>query len=164
VIRPLTDADLPAAAALNDAAVPAVNALGLDGLTTLVPRCSVAVVADDGAGPVGLLLAMEPGVEYSSENYRWFSTHRPGSLYVDRIVVAPAAQGRGLGRALYRTAAAHALAHDHREITCEVNIDPPNPGSMAFHEGLGFTRVGEQSTTGGTVRVALLAIRTTELH
>lgn len=43
------------------------------------------------------------------------------------------------------------------EVTCEVNLVPPNPESLAFHHRLGFRQVGEQSTYGGSVRVALLA-------
>ena len=43
------------------------------------------------------------------------------------------------------------------EVTCEVNLEPPNPASLAFHARLGFRQVGEQVTKGGSVRVALLA-------
>lgn len=156
--RPIAPADVPALAALNDAAVPAVNALGPDGLAAHVPRCDVALVipADDGA-PLAFLLALAPGADYASDNYRWFSVHRPGSLYVDRIVVAPHAHGRGLGRRLYDTVLDRARELGLHEVTCEVNLEPPNPESLAFHARLGFRRVGEQSTTGGTVRVALLA-------
>ncbi|WP_155855168.1 GNAT family N-acetyltransferase [Actinotalea ferrariae] len=157
VIRDLRDDDLPVLAALNDAAVPAVNALGLDGLAAHVPRCAVALVADDVTGPAGFLLALAPGAAYASENYRWFSAHRPGSLYVDRIVVAPTAHGRGLGRALYAATAGRADALGLAEVTCEVNLEPPNPGSLRFHRRLGFEQVGTQRTTGGTVEVALLA-------
>jgi len=158
IVRQIVPTDLPALAALNEAAVPAVGALGLDGLTALVPRCDVAVVIDDDAGlPVAFLLALAPGSDYQSENYRWFDSHRPGSLYVDRIVVAPRAHGRGLGRLLYAAVADRAGRLGLAEITCEVNLDPPNPQSSAFHAKLGFTQVGEQVTKGGGVRVALLA-------
>jgi uncharacterized protein len=157
-LRPIAPADLPALATLNDAAAPAVNRLGLDGLAAHVPRCDLAVmVADDAGSPAAFLLALAPGADYDSENYRWFSAHRPGSLYVDRIVVAPAAHGRGLGRALYGAVADRATELGLTEITCEVNLEPPNPGSLAFHARLGFTQVGEQVTKGGAVRVALLA-------
>lgn len=156
--RPVTPDDVPALAALNDAAVPAVNALGTGGLAAHLPDCDLALVVpgDDGA-PVAFLLAVAPGSAYASANYRWFSDHRPGSLYVDRIVVAPHAHGRGLGRLLHDAALDRARALGLGEVTCEVNLDPPNPGSLAFHRRLGFTPVGEQTTTGGTVRVALLA-------
>lgn len=156
--RPIASVDLPALAALNDAAVPAVSPLGLAGLTAHVPRCEVAVVIDDDAGvPVAFLLALAPGADYASENFRWFEAHRPGSLYVDRIVVAPTAHGRGLGRLLYATVAGRASELGLAEITCEVNLEPPNPQSLAFHARLGFAQVGEQVTKGGAVRVALLA-------
>lgn len=159
--RVIVPADLAALSELNEAAVPAVNSLGLAGLTAHVPRCDVAVVIDDDAGlPAAFLLALVPGSAYDSENYLWFSTHRPGSMYVDRIVVDPAAHGRGLGRALYSAVAERAAALGLAEITCEVNLEPPNPGSLAFHTRLGFAQIGEQVTKGGTVRVALLA-RTT---
>lgn len=148
--------DLPTLAALNDAAVPAVNALGLDGLAAHVPTCTVAVVAHADDELLGFLLALAPGADYPSENYRWFSRHRPGSLYVDRIVVAPHAHGRGVGRALYAAADERARALGLPRVTCEVNLDPPNPGSSAFHARLGFRRVGELDTKGGTVRVELL--------
>lgn len=156
--RPVTPDDVPALAALNDAAVPAVNALGPDGLAAHVPGCDVALVVpgDDGA-PLAFLLAVAPGAAYASENYRWFSAHRPGSLYVDRVVVAPHAHGCGLGRLLYDAVVERAQALGLGEVTCEVNLEPPNPSSLAFHDRLGFTRVGEQETTGGSVRVALLA-------
>lgn len=159
VLRAAQPADVPWLAALNDAAVPAVNALGTSGLADHLPRCDVALVAGDPrtGDPLGFLLALAPGSGYASENYRWFSTHRPGSLYVDRIVVAPHAHGRGVGRALYAAVDDAAARAGLAGVTCEVNLDPPNPGSLAFHHRLGFARVGEQTTSGGTVRVALLA-------
>jgi predicted GNAT superfamily acetyltransferase len=156
--RPITADDVPALAELNDAAVPAVNELGADGLSEHVPGCDVAlVVPDDDGAPLAFVLGVAPGADYASENYRWFAEHRPGSLYVDRIVVAPHAHGRGLGRTLYVAVAQRARELGLGEITCEVNLEPPNPQSLAFHARLGFERVGELVTKGGSVRVALLA-------
>ncbi|GAA2728739.1 GNAT family N-acetyltransferase [Cellulomonas aerilata] len=156
--RPIAPADVPALAHLNDAAVPAVNELGAAGLAAHVPGCDVAlVVPDDDGAPLAFVLAVAPGAGYASENYRWFSEHRPGSLYVDRIVVAPHAHGRGLGRTLYAAVAGRAHELGLGEITCEVNLEPPNSQSLAFHARLGFRQVGEQVTKGGAVRVALLA-------
>ena len=76
-------------------------------------------------------------------------------LYVDRIVVDGAARGQGIGRALYDELFAYAGGRTAR-ITCEVNVRPPNPGSLRFHERAGFRAVGEQSTEGGTKQVRLL--------
>jgi predicted GNAT superfamily acetyltransferase len=162
-LRPVTAADLPGLAALNDAAVPAVNLLGLEGARAHVPRCDLALVAEADGDIVGFVLAIAPGADYASENYRWFAEHLPGSLYVDRIVVAPAAHGRGVGRALYMAVDARARELGLGHVTCEVNLQPPNPRSLAFHERLGFTRVGEQATKGGSVVVALLRRDVAEL-
>ena len=156
-LRRVVASDLPALAELNDAAVPAVNGLGLDGLTAHVPVCDLALVAELDGEAAGFVLALAPGADYASENYRWFSTHVPGSLYVDRIVVAPTAHGRGIGRALYAAVDARARELGLGVVTCEVNLEPPNPQSLAFHERLGFQRVGEQATKGGSVVVALLS-------
>ncbi|WP_066582172.1 GNAT family N-acetyltransferase [Cellulomonas timonensis] len=156
-LRPALPGDVPALAALNDAAAPAVNALGVEGLAAHLPRCDLALVVDDAAGrPQALILALTPGADYDSENYRWFAEHRPGSMYVDRIVVAPSAHGHGIGRALHDAVVERARALGLDEVTCEVNLDPPNPQSLAFHRRLGFAQIGEQSTHGGAVRVAML--------
>ena len=60
----------------------------------------------------------------------------------------------GIGAGLYRNLF-ESLPQASR-VTCEVNVRPPNPGSMAFHRDLGFTVVGEQDTEDGAKRVALM--------
>jgi predicted GNAT superfamily acetyltransferase len=155
-LRAVEAADLDALADLNDAAAPAVNALGRAAFAAHVPGCDLAVIAADDDGPLGFLLALAPGAAYASENYRWFGAHVPGSLYVDRVVVAPHAHGRGVGRALYAAVDARARELGLRVVTCEVNVDPPNPQSLAFHDRLGFEPLGELVTKGGAVTVRLL--------
>jgi predicted GNAT superfamily acetyltransferase len=49
------------------------------------------------------------------------------------------------------------VASGLREVTCEVNLEPPNPRSLAFHDRLGFVQVGELVTKNDTITVALLA-------
>lgn len=51
----------------------------------------------------------------------------------------------------------HARAVAAPVVTAEVNVDPPNPVSSAFHESMGFAEVGRQETYGGSVTVALMA-------
>jgi hypothetical protein len=155
-VRPVAEADLPRLASINDAAVPAVSPLGLDGLRSHLPLCDLAVAAEHDGSPAAMLLALAPGSEYASENYRWFETNHPGTLYVDRIVVAPEAHGRGIGRALYGAALTRAAELGLAEVSCEVNLDPPNPQSIAFHTRLGFRQIGELETKGGTITVALM--------
>ena len=158
VVRPLESSDLPAVLALNNAAVPAVPPATKEELAQLVVVAGLAVVAEvDPGRPVGFLLAMDPGVGYESENYRWFSARSDSFVYVDRIVVAVGERGTGIGRALHAAAFDRAAEHGRAEVTCEVNVRPANPESLAFHERLGFTKLGEQETKGGAYRVALLA-------
>jgi len=42
-----------------------------------------------------------------------------------------------------------------KSLSCEVNLDPPNPASMAFHMSYGFIQIGRMHTSDGR-HVALL--------
>jgi uncharacterized protein len=160
IIRSLRASDLDVLVALNEDAAPAVNVVNRDELCGLADQSAAALVVDDGA-PAGLLLALAPGIEYPSENYRWFSARAAvaGSdfLYVDRIIVASRLRGTGVGARLYAALFETARKQHRDEVLCEVNLEPPNPGSLRFHERLGFAEVGQQWTKGDTVQVALLA-------
>jgi predicted GNAT superfamily acetyltransferase len=160
VLRELEPADLPAVVELNNDAVPAVPMADEDELALLTAFASLSVVAVDEDDPdevLGFLIAMDPGLSYASENYRWFSARNDDFLYVDRIVIGAEARGTGIGRLLYGAVFAKAEVDGRREVTCEVNLRPANPRSLGFHDALGFRRVGEQDTKGGAIRVALLA-------
>jgi len=88
------------------------------------------------------LLAFDQGAYYDSPNYQWFRERYPRFVYIDRVVVAPAARGRGLARLLYGDLFRCARVAGHDVVVCEVNIEPPNPASDALHEALGFAQVG----------------------
>jgi uncharacterized protein len=156
VLRPYDPSDLSALVAINDAATPAVPITPAEELAELIGMSRLTVVADDG-GPAGFVVALAPGLPYTSENYRFFSARSSDFLYVDRIVLAARLQGQGVGPRLYAAVEEAARADGAREITCEVNTRPANPGSLAFHARLGFREVGRQETKGGSTEVALLA-------
>ena len=160
ILRAFRDDDLDGLVAVNDAAYPAVPITPAAELAELIGMSSVVVVVDDGA-PAGFVLGMPPGLAYQSENYLFF-TARARELsstfvYVDRIVLAAHLRGRGLGPRLYEAVFAEARRVGAAEVLCEVNVEPPNPGSLAFHTRLGFVEVGRQPTKGGANVVALLA-------
>ncbi len=101
-----------------------------------------------GAGDA-FMIALDQSADYGSPNFKWFRDRYDRFAYVDRVVVSPAARGGGLARRLYADLFAVALETGHTRIVCEVNADPPNPASDAFHRALGFSVVGEASIYGG---------------
>jgi predicted GNAT superfamily acetyltransferase len=98
-----------------------------------------------------LLIAFDQGADYDSPNFLWFRDRYDRFVYVDRVVTAAAARGRGLARALYLALIAAARAAGHERIVCEVNRDPPNPASDAFHRSMGFVGVGSAELGNGKV-------------
>ena len=154
----MRDVDLPDVAALNHAASPAVSDIGEDAIRQLRDMSEICLLARNAHGTaIAFLMSLGPGQPYDSENYQWFETRGVPHQYIDRIVVATSAKGTGVGRALYESVIEHARQSGASEVTCEVNISPPNPGSLAFHERMGFQRLAEQDTKNGTIRVALMA-------
>jgi len=141
---------------LNNAAAPAVNTLTAGALRELLSWSAPCLVAEAGDAAAGFVLALPgPGLMYPSDNYRRFSEDFDAFLYVDRVVVDPEMRSRGLGAALYGELSSRAEGNWPR-ICAEVNVRPPNPRSLAFHERHGFQVVGEQDTEGGVKRVTLL--------
>jgi predicted GNAT superfamily acetyltransferase len=103
------------------------------------------------------LLAFDQGADYDSPNFLGFRQRYPRFVYVDRIVVAPRARGRGHARRLYLDLFEQVLAAGHDRVVCEVNADPPNPASDAFHAELGFIEVGTAAIHGGSKTVSYLS-------
>ena len=81
----------------------------------------------------------------------------PRLLYVDRVAVTPAWQGRGVGLALYR-GLVDAGGGRWPVLCAEVNVRPRNDRSLAFHERFGFEVVGETEDVRHGTRVAMLAL------
>ncbi len=114
-----------------------------------------------GMGDVdAALIAFDQDSPYDGLHFAWFRARYKRFVYVDRLVVAPAARGQGFARALYADLFAVAVSAGHTLATCEVNIDPPNPASLAFHAQVGFLPVGEASwrEKGKTVRYLARAL------
>jgi predicted GNAT superfamily acetyltransferase len=103
------------------------------------------------------LLALDQDADYDSPNFQWFRARYPRFVYVDRIVVAASARGRGCARRLYSDLFEHTRRAGHDRVVCEVNSSPPNPESDAFHAALGFLEVGTASIYGGSRTVRYLS-------
>ena len=156
VLESITAADFPAFLKLNNLAVPHVNALDDSALAALTEQAwsCQKVTLDDRM--LGFLVVLTPGQHYQSLNYRWFSDHYGQFAYVDRVVVAEESRGLGLASMLYDDLFDSAQRGGLERLCCEVNLQPPNPASLAFHAQRGFIEVGQQETEGGSKRVSLL--------
>ncbi|KMO10344.1 GNAT family N-acetyltransferase [Methylobacterium platani] len=153
-LHPLDDLD--AVLALNAANAAETSHLDEPALRALIDQSFLAAAVTGPGGLAAFLIALDQDASYASPNFRWFQGRYPGFVYVDRIVTAPAARGRGLARALYETLFARAASAGHERIACEVNRVPPNPGSDAFHAALGFREVGTAAIHQGTKTVRYL--------
>lgn len=155
-IRDAVPTDIERLARINAAGEPGVGPATAETLARLVAASRMTLVAEDESGPIGFILVMLEGLDYASPNYRWISERYPSFAYCDRIAIDPGARGRGVGEALYAAAFAR-LAGERAELVCEVNLAPPNPGSLRFHARLGFQPIGERWDGDGAKGVVFLA-------
>lgn len=155
LLRDATLADHLAILALNQRYVELLSPLDAARLAQLETQAAYHRVVEDRGRIAGFLLAFREGADYDSPNYRWFVAREPRFLYVDRVVVDGATQGRGLGAALYRDLFAFAATQGVETIACEYDSQPPNEASRRFHARFGFREVGRQWLPGGHKEVSL---------
>jgi len=154
--RLFLESDIDAALELNNLNTPAVGELDREQLQFLIDHSlySFAIGADTLHA---FCITFAPGAPYTSVNYQWFSQNYSDFVYLDRIVVSENMRNQTLGEKLY-------LAVEQRMIkdrcapilTCEVNLNPPNHGSIRFHNRIGFHEVGQQESKPG-LTVSLLS-------
>ena len=158
-IREAVGADHAAVLALNNGAVPHVNALDAARFDALVGYATYFRVAEDDTGIAGFVLCVAPGTPYWSDNYAWFAARHGAApdafVYLDRVVVAPRARRGGVGRALYADLERFVRGRWPR-ITLEVNLRPPNPTSVEFHRRMGFVEVGVREYDAGRCAVSMM--------
>ena len=88
------------------------------------------------------LIAFDQDAHYDNTNFNWFGTRYDRFVYVDRIVVSESLRGAGAAQKLYEHLFALVASAGRDWVVCEINSDPPNPISDAFHEKMGFKEVG----------------------
>lgn len=157
-LRESTPTDWPRMLELNLTSERELSPLDEQRLEWILSLADCSVLAEHGREIAGFALAIPPGTEYDSENYRWFAARFERFLYLDRIVVAESQRRHGVGTRLYDAMEAAAVPFDR--MVCEVNVLPPNPASLAFHMARGYTEI-DRLEHGSEKVVALLG---KELH
>lgn len=145
---------------LNAAEVLKTSPMGLERLRALARLSGYHKVAVVDGQVAAFLLAMREDTAYANDNYAWFAARFPRFVYVDRIVVSADFPGLGIGSRLYEDLFADARSQDIGKVTCEYNLQPPNPASRRFHDKFGFRELGRQWVAGGTKLVSLQAAET----
>jgi len=154
VIRSIIPADLGRILEINQANVPEVGSIDADRLAFLVDESPIALAVDLDGWTVGFCLVMASDSNYDSVNYRWFTARHDDFMYLDRVAFEVEAQGRGLGTLLYAEVDRLMVERGDSHLALEVNVDPPNEPSLAFHARRGFLEVGQQDTPYG-IRVSM---------
>jgi uncharacterized protein len=155
MIRNANASDFDRILALNQEAVHFTSPMDLARLTRLDTQSAYHRVIELDGEVVAFLLALREGADYPNPNYGWFSERLERFLYVDRIVISSAQQGKRLGQALYDDLFAYAKREGVDRIACEFDVEPPNPVSQRFHARYGFSEIGTQWVAGGSKRVSL---------
>jgi predicted GNAT superfamily acetyltransferase len=153
-IHKLSSLDVAIMLPLNNTHAQETSALDDASFTALLDTAFYARGMDRGA--TAFLIALDHNASYESPNFIWFKAARESFVYIDRIIVLSSARGRGIARLLYDDLFAEARKAGHDRVVCEVNIDPPNLASEAFHVTMGFKTVGEATIHKGTKTVRYL--------
>lgn len=142
VIRPARWEDRRGVLAVNRAGAPGVSPLGEAAFAEAMELCDFFRVVRADGEMVAYLMAMTSDAAYAGEEFAWFRARHDGFLYIDQVAVAEGWRRRGVAALLYEQAEAFARGRGLSRLVCEVNLDPPNPGSAAFHARQGFARAG----------------------
>lgn len=159
-LRALRADDEHSVLGINADSQPHVARLWPAELTRLLALSAQHVVVEDAAGGViGYALVFAHDADYDGEEFQILRRQLAEPfLYIDQIALAPSARGRGIGRLVYAGLAQRAEAQGLRALCCEVNTQPANPASLAFHERLGFGPIiGTLATQDGRQVLLLLS-------
>ena len=139
--RRLTTDDVEAMWAINEEGLPGTGQVSQVELAALLDRSNLAMGCFKSGGMLGFVICLPPGTDYGSLNYAWFDERYDAFVYVDRIAVAEVHRNKGVGSHLYDQVISFAET-TLTPVAAEVNLEPPNPGSMRFHERFAFEEVG----------------------
>jgi hypothetical protein len=150
--------DLERILELNEESVHFLSPLTMEKLEKLAEQSEMLSVIEVDGSVEAFVLTIREGNDYDSVNYQWFAGHYERFLYIDRVVVSVRMHGKGFGRELYHAVFEHAKQTGVPYVTAEIDINPPNPGSLIFHEKFGFKEVGKQTVADGKKVVSLQVV------
>lgn len=157
-IRRLESKDVTAAWQINEQGLPGTGQVSLEEMADLFALSELPIgVFDDGV-MLGFVLCLTPRTRYTSLNYAWFNERYQEFLYVDRIAITVGHRGKGIGSLLYERVIEHAESLQF-PVTAEVNLTPPNPGSIRFHERHSFTEIGVFSQGEKSVTMMMRSLK-----
>jgi len=155
VIRDVREHELDSVLALNNAAGAGILPIDADRLRFFWRHAAYFRVAETDGHLAGFLIALMPDATYDSPNFLWFRERYPEFVYIDRIVIAGAHRGAGLGRIFYADVQSFAEVRSPL-IACEVFVTGGRDPALLFHGSFGFHEVGQQVVPGIGLRAAYL--------
>ncbi|MDY0236581.1 MAG: GNAT family N-acetyltransferase [Gudongella sp.] len=158
IIRKFETEDSDRLLELNHESVHFLSPLTKEKLNSLILQSETLNVIEVDGVVEAFVMTLREGKEYDSVNYLWFSNNYDHFLYVDRVVVSLKMHGKGLGNMLYNSVFSHAKLVGVPYVAAEIDISPPNPGSLRFHEKFGFKEVGKQTVADGKKVVSLQVV------
>jgi predicted GNAT superfamily acetyltransferase len=153
--REITNRDIDGILALNESSIFYLSPLSHERLADLLKQAVYQKAVEIDGRMVSFILAFDHAALYDSPNYLWFKRRYRNFLYIDRIVVQKEFRLKGVADYLYRQLFHFAREKNYAWIACEIDIDPPNVGSLKFHEKYKFFEVGRQRPYNGKKEVSL---------
>jgi predicted GNAT superfamily acetyltransferase len=156
-LRPITETDRADVLALNEAHVELLSPMDDARLDYLLDHSDRAEVIDVDGAFAGFVMTFASGSAYDGENFGWFTARFADFTYLDRVVLHEDFRRRGLGSQVYDELEA---SSGRPLFALEVNLDPPNDASLAFHHARGFVEVGQRVSSGHLVSLFLKTLPT----
>lgn len=141
-IRALQISDSSSIWEINEQGLPGTGKVSEQEIVDLLEFSSLSIGLFDNNSLLGFVICLPPKTAYGSLNYLWFNERYDDFLYVDRIAVSTANRNQKIGSKLYQ-AVIDTASKLGVPIAAEVNLRPPNPDSVRFHQRHGFTEIGQ---------------------
>ena len=150
-IRPAVAQDANAIIGLNSNVVELTSPMDKKRFELLFSQCALIIVAERNGAIVGFLMGFDGNCQYDSANFKWFRSRLASFFYVDRVVVSETDRGTGIGKAFYQYIRNWSRDQRIETLAAEMNLEPANAASLAFHRSESFIQVGTRNPSEGKV-------------